>query len=117
MTHRSRKITCLSNSHDDHDTASVSQHSKDTRSPLCTPEGRTRAGSAGSEQKYSHKSRLCTSVTLNKDHSEDELSDDTNESQHWNLTRQKIYTNTISLKTKVNQMACSEESRHFATEY
>ena len=31
ITHGSNKTTGLSNSHDDHDTASVSQHSKDTR--------------------------------------------------------------------------------------
>ena len=34
ITHGSNKTTGLSNSHDDHDTASVSQHSKDTRSPF-----------------------------------------------------------------------------------
>ena len=75
----SNKTTGLYNSHDDHDTASVSQHIKDARSPFYTPERRTRADSAGSEQKYSHKPRLSTSVTLN---TEDELSDNTNESQH-----------------------------------
>ena len=47
ITHGSNKTTGLSNSHDDHDTASVSQHSKDTRSPFYTPERRTRADSAG----------------------------------------------------------------------
>ena len=81
ITHGSNKTTGLYNinSHDDHDTASVSQHIKDARSPFYTPERRTRADSAGSEQKYSHKPRLSTSVTLN---TEDELSDNTNESQH-----------------------------------
>ena len=118
ITHGSNKTTGLSNSHNDHDTASVSQHSKDTRSPLYTPEQKTRADSAGSEQKYSHKPRLSTSsVTLNKDHSEDELSDDTNDSQHSELHDTEKYTNTISLKTKVNRMTCSKESRHLATEY
>ena len=69
ITHGSNKTTGLSNSHNDHDTASVSQHSKDTRSPFYTPERRTRADSARSEQKYSHKPRLSmSSVTLNKDH-------------------------------------------------
>ena len=86
ITHGSNKTTGLSNSHNDHDTASVSQHSKDTRSPFYTPERRTRADSAGSEQNYSLKPRLSTSsVTLNKDHSEGELSDDTNDSQHSEL--------------------------------
>ena len=83
ITHGSNKTTGLSNSHNDHDTASVRQHSKDTSSPFYTPERRTRADSTGSEQKYSHKSRVSTSsVTVNKDHSEGEVSDDTNESQH-----------------------------------
>ena len=85
ITHGSNKATGLSNIHTDHDTASVRQHSKDTRSPFYTPERRTRADSAGSEQKYSHKPRLSTSVTLNTDHSEDESSEDTNESQHSEL--------------------------------
>ena len=119
ITHGSNKTTGLSNRHNDHDTASVSQHSKDTRSPFySTPERRTRADSAGSEQKYSHKPRLRTSsVTLNKDHSEDELSDDTNDSQNSELDDTENYTNTISPKTKVNRMTCSKESRHLATEY
>ena len=67
---RTRMITRgLSNIHNDHDMASASQHSKDTRSPFYTPERRTRADSAGSEQKYRHKPRLSTSsVTLNTDH-------------------------------------------------
>ena len=51
ITHGSNKTTGLSNIHNDHDTASVRQHSKDTRSPFYTPERRTRADSAGSEQK------------------------------------------------------------------
>ena len=85
VTHGSNKTTGLSNIHNDHDTASVRQHGKDTRSPFYTPERRTRADSAGSEQKYSHKTRLSTSVTLNTDHSEDESSDDTNESHHSEL--------------------------------
>ena len=38
ITHGSNKTTGLSNSHNDHDTASVSQHSKDTRSPFYTPD-------------------------------------------------------------------------------
>ena len=79
ITHGSNKTTGLYNSHEDHDTASVSQHIKDARSPFYTPERRIRADSAGSEQKYSHKPRLSTSVTLN---TEDELSDNTNETQH-----------------------------------
>ena len=49
ITHGSNKATDLSDSHNDHDTASVSQHSKDTRSPFYTPERRTREDSAGSE--------------------------------------------------------------------
>ena len=81
----SNKVTDLSNSHDDQAKASMSQHSIDTKSSFYTPEGRTRADSAGSDQKYSHKPRLSSSVTLNTDHSEDELSDDTNESQHSEL--------------------------------
>ena len=117
ITHGSNKTTCLSNIHNDHDTASMRQHSKDTRSPFYTPERRIRADSAGSEQKYSHKPRLSTSVTLNTDHSEDESSDDTRKASIRNLTRQKKYTNTISLKTKVNRITCSKESRHLATEY
>ena len=40
ITHGSNKTTGFSNSHNDHDTASVSQHSKDTRSPFYTPERR-----------------------------------------------------------------------------
>ena len=85
-----------SNINNDHDTASVRQHSKDTGSPFYTPERRTRAESAGSEQKYSHKLRLSTSVTLNTDHSEDESSDDTNESQHSELDEtEKIYQHNI----------------------
>ena len=99
ITHGSNKTTSLSNSHNDHDTASMStsQHSKDTRSPFYTPERRTRADSAGSEQKYSHKPRLsATSVTFNIDHSEDELSDDTNDSQHSELDdTEKIYQHNI----------------------
>ena len=43
ITHGSNKTTGLYNSHDDHDTASVSQHIKDARSPFYTPERRTRA--------------------------------------------------------------------------
>ena len=94
ITHGSNKTTGLSNSHKDHDTASVSQHSKDTRSPFYTPERRTRADSAESEQKYSHKPRL--SVSLNKDYSEDELSDDTNDSQHSELDdTEKIYQHNV----------------------
>ena len=97
ITHGSNKTTGLCNSHNDHDTASVSQHIKDTRSPFYTPERRTRADSAGSEQKYGHKPRLSTSsVTLNKDHSEDQLSDDTNDSQHSELDdTEKIYQHNI----------------------
>ena len=97
ITRGSNKTTGLSNSHNDQDTASLSQHSKDTRSPFYTPERRIRADSAGSEQKYSHKPRLSTSsVTLNKDHSEDELSDDTNDSQHSELDdTEKIYQHNI----------------------
>ena len=96
ITHGSNKTTGLSNIHNDPDTASVGQHSKDTRSPFYTPERRTRADSAGSEQKYSHKPRLSTSVTLNTDHSEDESSDDTNESQHSELDEtEKIYQHNI----------------------
>ena len=97
ITHGSNKSTGLSNSHNDHDTASVSQRSKDTRSPFYTPERRTRADSAGSEQKYSHKPRLSTSsVTLNKHHSEDDLSDDTNDSQHSELDdTEKMYQHNI----------------------
>ena len=96
ITHGSNKTTGLSNIHYDHDTASVSQHSKDTRSPFYTHERRTRADSAGSEQKYNHKPRLSTSVTLNTDHSEDESSDDTNESQHSELDEtEKIYQHNI----------------------
>ena len=76
ITHGSNKIIGLWNSHDDHDTASVSQDSKATRSPLCTPERRTQADNAGSEQEYSHKPRLSTSVPLKTDRSEDELCDD-----------------------------------------
>ena len=83
IIHGSNKTTGLSNIHNDHDTASVRQHGKDTRSPFYTPERRTQADSA--EQKYSHKPRLSTSITLNTDHSEDESSDDTNESQHSEL--------------------------------
>ena len=72
------------------------QHSKDTRWPFYTPERRTRADSAGLEQKYIHKPRLSTSVTLNTDHSEDESSDDTNESQHSELDEtEKIYQHNI----------------------
>ena len=41
ITHGSNKTTGLSNIHSDHDTASVRQHSKDTRSPLYLPEQRT----------------------------------------------------------------------------
>ena len=97
ITHGSNKTTGLFNSHNDHVTASVSQHSKDSRSPFYTPERRTRADSAGSEQKYSHKPKLSTSsVRLNKDHSEDELSDDTNDSQHSELDdTEKIYQHNI----------------------
>ena len=97
IIHGSNKATGLSNSHKDHDTASVSQHSKDTRSPFYTPERRTRADSAGSEQKYNQKPRLSTpSVTLKKDHSEDELSDDTNDNQHSELDdTEKIYPHNI----------------------
>ena len=51
ITHGSGKIAGLSIRHDDHDAASVSQHSNNTRSPFYTPERRTRADSAGSEQK------------------------------------------------------------------
>ena len=84
------------NSHNGHDTASVIRHSKDTGSPLYTPERRTRADSTGSEQKYNHKPRLSTSVTLNTDHSEDESSDDTNDSQHSELEdTEKIYQHNI----------------------
>ena len=99
ITHGSKKTTGLSNSHNDHDTASVCQHSKNTRSPFYTPERRTRADSAGSEQKYTHKPRLSTSsVTLNKDHSEDELSVVTNDSQHSELEdTEKIYQHNIPL--------------------
>ena len=93
ITHGSNKTTGLYNSHDDHDTASVSQHIKDARSPFYTPERRTRADSAGSEQKYSHKPRLSTSVTLN---TEDELSDNTNESQHYEFEEtEKMYQHNI----------------------
>ena len=76
---------------------SVSQHSKDTRSPFYTPERRTRADNAGSEKKYTHKPRLSTSsVTSNKDHSEDDLSDDTNDSQHSEFDdTEKIYQHNI----------------------
>ena len=98
IRHGSNKTTGLCNSHDDHDRASVRQHSKDTRSPFYTPERRTRADSAGSEQKYSHKPKLSTSVTLtlNTDHSEDKSSDDTNESQHLKLDEtEKIYQHSI----------------------
>ena len=97
IIHGSNKTTGLCNSHNDHDTASVTQHSKDTRSPFYTPERRTRADSAGSEQKYSHKPRLsASSVTLNKDHSEGELSEDTNDSQHSELEdTEKIYQHNI----------------------
>ena len=96
ITHGSNKTTGLSNIHNDHDTASVSQHSKDKRLPLYTAERRTRADSAGSEQKYNHKPRLSKSVTLNTDHSEDESSDDTNESQHLELDEtEKIYQHNI----------------------
>ena len=63
-------------------------------------------GSAGSEQKYSHESRVSTSVTLNTDHSEKELSDDTNESQHWELDETE--KKPISLKTKENQLTGSD---------
>ena len=102
ITHGSNKTTGLSNIHNDHDTASVSQHSKDTRSPFYTLERRTRADSAGSEQKYSHKPRLSTSVTLNTDHSED----DTNESQHSELDdTEKIYQHNITEnESKPNDM-------------
>ena len=117
ITHGSNKTTGLSNSHDDHDTPTVSQHSKDTRPPFYTSEQRTRADSAGSEQIYNHKPRLSTSVTLNTDHSEDKLSDDTNKIQHSELDETEKYTNTISSKRKVNRMTCSKESRHLATEY
>ena len=48
ITHGSNKTTGLSNSHDDHDTTSGSQHCKGKRSPFYTPERRTRADSAGS---------------------------------------------------------------------
>ena len=116
IIHGSNKTTALSYSHDDHDTTSVSQHNKDTRSPFYTPERRTPADSAGSEQKYSHKPRLSTSVTLNTDHSVEELSDDTNKSQHSELDEtEKVYQHKT--KTKVNRMTCSKESRHLATEY
>ena len=92
ITHRSNKTT-----------ASVSQHSKDTRSPLYTHERRTWADSAGSEQRYSHKPRLSTSVT---DHPEDELNDDTNESQHSELDEtEKEYQHNISKnKSEPNDM-------------
>ena len=46
ITHRSNKTTGLSCSHHHHGTASVSQHSKDTRAPFYTPERRSRADSA-----------------------------------------------------------------------
>ena len=51
ITHGSNKTTGLSNIRNDNDTASVRQHRKDTRLPFYTPEQRTRADSAGSEQK------------------------------------------------------------------
>ena len=41
ITHGSNKTAGLSNIHNNHDTASVRQHSKDTRSPFYTPERRT----------------------------------------------------------------------------
>ena len=106
ITHGSNKTTGLSNSHNDHDTASVSQHSKDTRSPLYTHEQRTRAESAGSEQRYSHKPRLSTSVTLNTDHPENELNDDTNESQHSELdeTEKKYQHNIPKNESEPNDM-------------
>ena len=97
LTHGSNKTTGLSNIHNDRDTASVIRHSKDTRSPFYTPERRTRADSTGSEQKYSHKPRISTSsVTLNKNHSKDQLSDDTNNSQHSELDdTENIYQHNI----------------------
>ena len=97
ITHGSNKTTGLSNSHNDHDTAFMSKHMKDTRSPFYPPERRTRVDSVGSEQKYSHKLRLSTSsVTLNKDPSEDELSDDTNDSQQSELdVTEKIHQHNI----------------------
>ena len=96
ITHGSNKTTGLSNIHNDHGMASVRQHSKETRSPFHIPEQRTRADSAGSEQKYSHKPRLSTSVTLNTDHSEDESSDNTDESQHSELDEtENIYQHNI----------------------
>ena len=99
ITHGSNKTTGLSDIHNDHDMASLSQHSKDTRSPFYTPELRTRADSAGSEQKCSHKPRLSTSLTLNTDYSEDKSSDDTNESQHLELDEtEKIYQHNIPEK-------------------
>ena len=118
IIHGSNKTTGLCNSHNDHDTASVTQHSKDTRSPFYTPERRTRADSAGSEQKYSHKPRLsASSVTLNKDHSEGELSEDTNDSQHSELEdTEKIYQHNIPQnESEPNDMR--KESIHLATEY
>ena len=73
---------------------------------------RTLADSTGSEQKYSHKPRPSTRVTLNTDQSEDEWSDYTNESQHLELDKtEKIYQRNIPEdESETNDI--SEESRH-----
>ena len=90
--HRSNQNTGLCNSQVDHDDTPrlESQHiSNNVRSPFDTPEQRKRisehADSARSEQKYSQEARLTASDTLRTDSSEDDTSNKTNESQHFDI--------------------------------
>ena len=107
ITRGSNKTTGLSNSHNDHDTASLSQHSKDTRSPFYTPERRIRADSAGSEQKYSHKPKLSTSsVTLNKDIPQNESEPDDMQQRiktPFNSVLLRIFSMTSDTRQRVKQ--------------
>ena len=95
----------------------VSQLSKETKSPLYTPERKTWWVSSaktrnrhcihlsekrgGSEQTYSQKPRHSATVTQNTDPSEEELSNDANKSQHSDLDETEIiYQHNIPKKRK-----------------